>query len=230
MKVQVVTDPLGRLLWASPALSGAVHDVRAARTHGIVDALTAAGVKCWAASRATREPVAPSVSCSVAAGRTCPLVSRPSTASHAQIRALVERAMATLWTGRLLRKLRCSATRILPRAEAFGQVRPGKTGSGPEEPPIGHRPVIAPPAATPPARRQQRPQLFPLRVRQVIRETDPSAGVSAPAAGPAGPASMSTSFGSQRAISTVTKMISGMAARKIIVWDRPTAVTTSGNT
>lgn len=39
MNVQVFTDPFGRLLWASPALPGAVHDVRAAREHGIIDAL-----------------------------------------------------------------------------------------------------------------------------------------------------------------------------------------------
>jgi DDE superfamily endonuclease len=38
MNVQVLADPAGRLLWASPALPGAVHDIRAARTHGIIDA------------------------------------------------------------------------------------------------------------------------------------------------------------------------------------------------
>ena len=48
MNVQVLADPSGRLLWASPALPGAVHDIRAARTHGIIDALAEAGVKCWA--------------------------------------------------------------------------------------------------------------------------------------------------------------------------------------
>ena len=48
MNVQVITDPAGRLLWASPALPGAVHDIKAARTHGIIDALEEAGVECWA--------------------------------------------------------------------------------------------------------------------------------------------------------------------------------------
>lgn len=38
MNVQVVADPMGGLLWASPALAGAVHDVRAAREHGIINA------------------------------------------------------------------------------------------------------------------------------------------------------------------------------------------------
>ena len=48
MNVQVIADPAGRLVWASPALPGAVHDLTAARTHGIIDALTSAGVKTFA--------------------------------------------------------------------------------------------------------------------------------------------------------------------------------------
>lgn len=48
MNVQVLADPAGRLLWASDALPGAVHDLTAARTHGIPAALTADDVKCWA--------------------------------------------------------------------------------------------------------------------------------------------------------------------------------------
>ncbi len=48
MNVQILTDPAGRLLWASPALPGAIHDVRAAREYGIIDALAEADVTCWA--------------------------------------------------------------------------------------------------------------------------------------------------------------------------------------
>lgn len=48
MNVQVFAALFGRLVWASPALPGAVHDIKAARTHGIIDALTEAGVRCWA--------------------------------------------------------------------------------------------------------------------------------------------------------------------------------------
>ncbi|GHE14038.1 hypothetical protein GCM10010339_83270 [Streptomyces alanosinicus] len=48
MNVQVIADPHGKLLWASPALPGAVHDIRAARTHGVIDALSEAGLACWA--------------------------------------------------------------------------------------------------------------------------------------------------------------------------------------
>lgn len=35
MNVQVLTDPFGRLLWASPALPGSTHDLAAARQHGM---------------------------------------------------------------------------------------------------------------------------------------------------------------------------------------------------
>ncbi len=44
MNVQVLTDPFGRLLRASPALPRAVHDLRTAREHGITDALANAGI------------------------------------------------------------------------------------------------------------------------------------------------------------------------------------------
>ncbi|MGW0957412.1 transposase family protein, partial [Streptomyces sp. NPDC002545] len=39
--------------------------------------------------------------------------------SHAKIRALVEQAVATLKSWRLLRKLRCSTTRITSLVQAF---------------------------------------------------------------------------------------------------------------
>ncbi|MEV6619040.1 transposase family protein, partial [Streptomyces sp. NPDC051051] len=117
MNVQVLADPFGRLLWASPALPGAVHDIRAAREHGIVDALTEAGITCWAdkgyrgADGTVRTP------CwgrweNLSTGQQA--VNR----SHAKIRALVEQAMATLKAWRLLRKLRCSTTRITSIVQA----------------------------------------------------------------------------------------------------------------
>lgn len=78
MNVQVIADPKGRLLWASPALAGAVHDVRAAREHGIIDALAKAGITCWAdkgyqgAGGTVRLPYAVN-------GTASPRVSMPST-------------------------------------------------------------------------------------------------------------------------------------------------------
>ncbi|MFJ9434621.1 transposase family protein [Streptomyces sp. NPDC101490] len=109
MNVQVLTDPLGRLLWASPALPGSTHDLTAARSHGIVDALAAAGLKCWAdkayqgASRHIRVPFR---------GRRLKRWKRRHNSSHAKIRCVGEQAMAVLKGWRLLRKLRCSTNRI----------------------------------------------------------------------------------------------------------------------
>ena len=42
LNVQVVADPAGRLVWASAALPGSVHDLTAARASGIIDALNSA--------------------------------------------------------------------------------------------------------------------------------------------------------------------------------------------
>lgn len=48
MNMQVIADLKVLPLRASPALAGAVHDVQAAREHGIIDALAEASSNCWA--------------------------------------------------------------------------------------------------------------------------------------------------------------------------------------
>jgi DDE superfamily endonuclease len=45
LEVRVLADPIGRLIWASPTLPGARHDMGAAREHGLIDGLDAAGVR-----------------------------------------------------------------------------------------------------------------------------------------------------------------------------------------
>ncbi|WP_432125115.1 transposase family protein [Streptomyces sp. C10-9-1] len=117
MNVQAIADPFGRLLWASPALPGTVHDVRAAREHGIVNALAEAGIPCWADKGYRGAGGTVRIPCwgrweALSAGQQA--VNR----SHAKIRALVEKAVATLKSWRLLRKLRCSTTRITSLVQA----------------------------------------------------------------------------------------------------------------
>ncbi|MFF9340208.1 MULTISPECIES: transposase family protein [unclassified Streptomyces] len=117
MNVQILADPFGRLLWVSPALPGAVHDVRAAREHGIIDALAEADIRCWAdkgyrgAGGTVRIPYWGRWE-TLSTGRQA--VNR----SHAKIRALVEQAVATLKSWRLLRKPRCPTTRITSLVQA----------------------------------------------------------------------------------------------------------------
>ncbi|MFD3537785.1 transposase family protein [Streptomyces sp. NPDC058664] len=116
MNVQVLTDPFGRLLWASPALPGSTHDLTAVRTHGIVEALTDAGLTCWAdkayqgAGGSIRVPFR---------GRRLKRWQRRHNTTHAKIRCLGEQAMATLKSWRLLRKLRCSTHRITDVVKAL---------------------------------------------------------------------------------------------------------------
>ncbi|MFE1271410.1 transposase family protein [Streptomyces sp. NPDC058757] len=117
MNVQVLADPFGWLLWASPALPGAVHDVCAAREHGIVDALADAGIRCWADKGYRGAGGTVRIPCwgrweTLSAGQQA--VNR----AHAKIRALAEKAVATLKPWRLLRKLRCSTTRITSLVQA----------------------------------------------------------------------------------------------------------------
>ncbi|MEU3660111.1 IS5 family transposase [Streptomyces sp. NPDC032940] len=118
MNVQVIADPQGRLLWASPALAGAVHDVRAAREHGVIEALAEAGITCWAdkgyqgAGGTVRLPYR---------GRwdSLSIGQQAVNRAHAKVRAPVERAIATLKSWRLLRKLRCSTTRTSSLVQAI---------------------------------------------------------------------------------------------------------------
>lgn len=109
MNIQVLTAPFGRLLWASSALPGSTHDLTAARSHGIIDALADAGVKCWAdkayqgAGRHVPVPFR---------GRQLKRWQRRHNTAHAKIRCVGEQAMAILKGWRLLRKVRCSTNRI----------------------------------------------------------------------------------------------------------------------
>lgn len=54
VKVRVVTDPVGRLLWISPALPGRAHDLTAARTHRIIRICERQGVRSTGTGRARR--------------------------------------------------------------------------------------------------------------------------------------------------------------------------------
>jgi hypothetical protein len=102
MNVQVLADPLGRLIWVSPALPGAVHDLTAARTHGIISALATGQVRVWAnkgyqgAGSTLTVPYR---------GRwsTLSLSKRAVNRAHTKIRALGDQANAVLKGWRLLR-------------------------------------------------------------------------------------------------------------------------------
>jgi hypothetical protein len=120
VNLQVIADPAGRLVWASPALPGAVHDVTAARTHGLIDALTAAGLMTLAdkgyqgAGGTVRTPFK--------RHRHRPRLSRNQkkvNRAHARVRAIGERAIATLKGWKVLTKLRCCPRRATTIVQAI---------------------------------------------------------------------------------------------------------------
>jgi hypothetical protein len=108
VNVQVIADPAGRLVWLSPALPGSTHDLTAARSHGIVEALTEADVLTLADKgyRGARGSVLVPFY-----GRNLPERMREVNRDHAKVRAIGERAIATLKTWKLLTKLHCCPRR-----------------------------------------------------------------------------------------------------------------------
>jgi hypothetical protein len=120
VNVQILADPAGRLVWASPALPGAVHDLTAARHHGLIDALTSADVMTFAdkgyqgADGSIRTPFK--------RHHRRPRLSRRQKAvnrSHARIRGIGERAVATLKAWKILTKLRCCPRRATAIVQAI---------------------------------------------------------------------------------------------------------------
>ncbi|MFB9876650.1 transposase family protein [Planobispora siamensis] len=119
VNVRVLADPTGRLAWASPALPDAIHDPPAARTVGVIGALTVAGIKTFADKGCQgaggtirtpfkRHPHRPRLS------RHHKSVNR----AHARIRAIGERAVATLTAWKILSRLRCCPHRAAKIVQA----------------------------------------------------------------------------------------------------------------
>jgi hypothetical protein len=120
VNVQVIADAAGRLVWASAALPGATHDLTAARTHGIIDALTSADVMTFADKG--YQGARGSVRTPFKQRRFRPKLSRRQKTvnrAHAKIRARGERAIATLKTWKILAKLRCCPRRATAIVQAI---------------------------------------------------------------------------------------------------------------
>jgi hypothetical protein len=125
VNVQVLADPAGRLIWASPALPGSRHDIAAAREHGIIDALHAAGISAIADTG--YQGAGPDVRVPQRRRRLDPDTGRYRRLSdnqkavntaHARQRGPGERANAQLKSWKILRKIRCSPSRATTLVQA----------------------------------------------------------------------------------------------------------------
>ncbi len=115
LNVQVLADPAGRLIWVSPPLPGARHDMGAAREHGIIAALTTAGISTIADT--AYQGGGPAVRVPQRRRRLDPDTGRYRQLSrsqkqvntaHARQRGPGERANAELKNWKVLRKIRSS--------------------------------------------------------------------------------------------------------------------------
>ena len=122
VNVQVLADPAGRLVWISPTLPGARHDMGAARHHGIIDALNAASIDTgvYALADTAYQGGGPAVRVPQRrrrldpdTGRYRPLSDNQKAvnAAHARQRGPGERVNAELKNWRVLRKIRTSPSR-----------------------------------------------------------------------------------------------------------------------
>jgi hypothetical protein len=115
LNVQVIADPIGRLVWISPPLPGARHDMGAAREHGIIDALTVHEIA--AAADTAYQGAGPTVAVPQRRRRLDPdsgryrrlsRVQKEVNTAHARRRGPGERVNAELKNWRILRKIRSS--------------------------------------------------------------------------------------------------------------------------
>lgn len=118
VNLQVITDPVGRILWISRVLPGRTHDLTAARRHRIITTCRRLGI-----------PVLADLGYLGADGtfavpaRRCPrkeltIQQQALNKAHARLRYPVERGMARLKTWRIFRKARCSPTWLTTAAQA----------------------------------------------------------------------------------------------------------------
>ena len=112
VNVQVVTDPVGRLLWLSPALPGRAHDLTAARTHRIIRICERQGVPVVA--DLAYQGAGPWVTTAIKRRPRQDLTTTQKTLNRAlaRTRAPVERGIAHLKSWRIFRHARCGPNRM----------------------------------------------------------------------------------------------------------------------
>jgi hypothetical protein len=125
VKVQVLADPAGRLIWTSPTLPGSRHDIAAAREHGLLDALAAADVHAvvdtgyQGAGPTVRVPQRRrGLDPDTGSYRRLSHNQKAVNTAHARQRGPDERVNAQLKSWKILRKIRCSPSRITTLVQA----------------------------------------------------------------------------------------------------------------
>lgn len=113
VNIQALVDPAGRPVWTSPGLPGRAHDLTAARTHGMLDAITQAGIVVLADKgyQGGSPPLTLPVKAHYLRPPLTP-VQHAANRAHAARRAPGERGFAVLKTWRILRRVRCRPAHV----------------------------------------------------------------------------------------------------------------------
>ncbi|WP_067824372.1 transposase family protein [Actinomadura kijaniata] len=119
VNIQFITDPHGQLIWASAALPGSVHDLTAARIHGIIDALTHQAIACYTDKAHCGAGGVIGTPFKRRKHRRLGKRKRLFNRHHAQVRAVGEQGAATLKNWHLLRRARWSPARITTIVQAI---------------------------------------------------------------------------------------------------------------
>ncbi|WP_033338228.1 IS5/IS1182 family transposase [Catenuloplanes japonicus] len=131
MNVQTIASPQGEWVWASPALPGSTHDLTAARTHGIIEALDRENIDALADKAYLGAPDNVHVPYRNERGRKLSAGEKTANRGHARLRAIGERANATLKQWKILTKLRSSPHRTTPIIQAIMVLDPIDAGHQP---------------------------------------------------------------------------------------------------
>ncbi|MFC8794811.1 transposase family protein [Streptomyces cinereoruber] len=118
VNLQVITSPMGRLVWVSRALPGRTHDLTAARTHRIVKTYVRLRVPALTDMTYTGAGGTFAVPARRPPRKELSVGQRALNQAHARLRHPVERGVATLKRWKIFRRSRCSPNWLSSAAKA----------------------------------------------------------------------------------------------------------------
>ncbi|MGW6263494.1 transposase family protein [Streptomyces sp. NPDC055085] len=119
VNLQVVTAADGTLVWISPAVPGRAHDLTAARRHRIIATCIRLGIPVLADRGYQGAGDIAAVPHKRRPGKNLTVKQKCINRAHSRLRWPVERAIARIKTWRILRKARCSPSRMTSISKAI---------------------------------------------------------------------------------------------------------------
>jgi hypothetical protein len=119
VNIQAVTDPVGEVIWYSPALPGRTVDITAARTHHIITMCERLKIPALADKAYVGAGGTFCTPFKRHGGRELTTRQNGVNRAHSRLRSPVERAFARLKAWRIFRRARCSPNRLTSMTKAI---------------------------------------------------------------------------------------------------------------